>query len=85
MTVTLTIHRSASEIGGNCIELKASDGTRILLDAGRPLDAPERVAARSLVPSTLDTTSPLEAVLLSHPHQDHYGLLQGLPSNWPVY
>ncbi len=85
MPVTLTIHRSASEIGGNCIELKASDGTRILLDAGRPLDAPEHVEVLSLVPSTLDTTSPLEAVLLSHPHQDHYGLLQGLPSNWRVY
>lgn len=84
MPVTLKIHRSASEIGGNCIELKASDGVRILLDAGRPLDAPEHADARSLVPSTLDTRSPLGAILLSHPHQDHYGLLQGLPSDWQV-
>lgn len=85
MPVTLTIHRSASEIGGNCVELKASDGARILLDAGRPLDAPEHADVRSLVPSTLDTRSPLGAILLSHPHQDHYGLLQGLPSDWLVH
>lgn len=30
------IHRGASEVGGNCVELE-QDGDRIVLDLGRPL------------------------------------------------
>ncbi|OHC76292.1 MAG: MBL fold metallo-hydrolase [Rhodospirillales bacterium RIFCSPLOWO2_12_FULL_58_28] len=82
--VCLTIHRSAHEIGGNCIELATSDGHRIIMDAGRPLDAPEDVKA-GLLPLSLDTTRPVDAVLLSHSHQDHCGLLRELPARWPVY
>lgn len=81
--VTVTIHRAAHEIGGNCIEI-AAKGERILLDAGRPLDASEDEAS-GLVPSTLDMNQPVTGVLLSHPHQDHYGLLDELPASWPVY
>jgi ribonuclease J len=55
-----------------------------MLDAGRPLDAPEGVRT-GLIPPTLDTTIPMDAVLLSHPHQDHYGLLGELPACWPVH
>ena len=65
--VTLTIHRSAHEIGGNCIEL-ALGGERILLDMGRPLAAPRE--ARGLLPASLDTTTSA-TILISHPHQDH--------------
>jgi ribonuclease J len=79
----LTVHRAANEIGGNCIEL-ALDGHRLLLDAGRPLDALEGVT-NGLVPTTLDTTTSVDGVMLSHPHQDHYGLLRELPADWPVY
>jgi ribonuclease J len=82
--VRLTIHRAAHEIGGNVIELTTSDGHRLILDAGRPLDAPEGVK-EGLVPATLDTEAPVDGVLLSHPHQDHYGLLGELPADWPVY
>jgi len=82
--LTLTIHRAANEIGGNCIELSVADGARILLDAGRPLDAPEG-ACEGLIPQTLDVSRPVNGVLLSHPHQDHYGLLDELPPKWPVY
>jgi hypothetical protein len=39
--VRLCIHRAADAIGGNCIEIAASTGERLLLDAGRPLDTPE--------------------------------------------
>ena len=83
MNARLTIHRAAHEIGGNCIEITAQ-GQRILLDAGRPLDASEDEAS-GLVPSTLDMEQPVAGVLLSHPHQDHYGLLDELPASWPVY
>ena len=33
----LTIHRGTKQIGGSCAELQASNGCRILLDAGMPL------------------------------------------------
>lgn len=78
--LTLTIHRSAHEIGGNCIEL-ALGPERILLDMGRPLAAPKD--ARGLLPASLDTTNPA-TILISHPHQDHYGLLEEAPHTWSV-
>lgn len=83
MTVRLTVHRSTQEIGGNCIEIAASDGRRLLLDIGRPLDATGEAA--DLLPATLDLGGPPAAILISHPHQDHYGLLQATPAGWPVY
>ncbi len=78
----LTIHRCTHEIGGNCIEL-AYGGSRVLLDVGRPLDAPREV--KGLIPATLDLDAPLDGVLISHPHQDHYGLLEETPAHWPVF
>ena len=82
MSVRLTVHRATDQIGGNCIELEG-DGGRIILDVGRPLDAP--ADTRGLIPATLDLERPLDGVLISHPHQDHYGLLDELPAHWPVY
>jgi ribonuclease J len=35
------IHRGQREIGGMCIEVAADDGTRIMLDLGMPLQAPD--------------------------------------------
>ncbi len=83
MTVRLTVHRSTQEIGGNCIEIAASDGRRLLLDIGRPLDATGE--ATDLLPATLDLDGSPAAILISHPHQDHYGLLQAAPAGWAVY
>jgi len=81
--VSINVHRSAHEIGGNCVEIATSDGQRLLLDAGRPLDTPE--GERACIPSSLDLEPLPEAVLLSHAHQDHVGLLPELPANWPVW
>jgi len=39
--VILTIHRGAKQIGGSCVELRAADGSRLLLDAGMPLARPD--------------------------------------------
>ena len=55
----------------------------MLLDVGRPLDAPKE--AIGLLPDSLDLERPVDGVLISHPHQDHYGLLDELPASWPVY
>lgn len=79
---TLTVHRSTQEIGGNCIELACGD-SRLVLDVGRPLDAPREAA--NLLPPTFVTGRPVDGVLISHPHQDHYGLLDEIPLDWPVY
>lgn len=76
------MHRATDPVGGNCIELSIGS-SRIVLDAGRPLDAPRD--AVGLLPSTLDRTAPLDGVLISHPHQDHYGLIDELPAHWPIY
>lgn len=81
--VILTVHRATREIGGNCIEIATRDGHRLLIDAGRPLTASQGPAA-ALLPPTLDCTRPVDAVLVSHAHQDHYGLLCDLPPHWPV-
>jgi ribonuclease J len=80
--VWLTVHRAAHQIGGNCIEIATGDH-RIVLDVGRPLDAQND--ATGLLPTTLDLKAPMDGVLLSHPHQDHYGLLEETPRDWPLF
>lgn len=79
----VTIHRSAREIGGNCIEIATEGGHRLLLDVGRPLATPEGVSTP--IPGSLGLERQPEAVLLSHAHQDHVGMLPELPANWPVW
>ena len=80
--VRLTVHRGTQQIGGTCIEIVHPDGDRLVLDAGRPLDAPE--GATGLLPASLDRTRPA-TVLISHPHQDHWGLVEELPPTWPIW
>ena len=82
----IRIHRGTQQIGGTCIELEAR-GQRIVLDLGLPLDA--RSVADVELPEVegllarLDDT--LLAILISHPHQDHWGLLPRVDPNIPVY
>ena len=80
-TVGLTVHRGTNQIGGNCIEI-AVEGHRIILDVGRPLDVPPE--ATGLLPVTLDRTAPAH-VLISHPHQDHWGLVDEVPAEWTIH
>jgi ribonuclease J len=80
--LTLTVHRGTQAIGGSCIEIADSDGERLILDAGRPLDAPRE--ATGLLPATLDLSRPA-TVLFSHSHMDHWGLIDELPVNWPIW
>lgn len=80
MRSVLTVHRGTAQIGGSCIEIEA-DGERLILDAGRPLDAPRD--ARDLLPATLDRER-AATVLFSHPHMDHWGLIGELPDHWRI-
>ncbi|WP_243312418.1 MBL fold metallo-hydrolase [Fundidesulfovibrio agrisoli] len=81
--VYLTVHRAASEIGGNCIEIATSRGERLILDVGKPLEG--LLDCEVSLPGTLDLSTQVSGVLLTHAHQDHYGLLQSLPDDWPIY
>lgn len=78
------IHRGASEIGGNCVELEI-DAKRLVLDLGRPLDA----ECDSDLPNVAGLSAPddgsLLGVILSHPHQDHYGLVALADPSVPIY
>ena len=80
------IHRGSHEIGGNCVEVASPTGERIVLDVGRPLSAgwDEQVPLPA-VPGFAEPDPSLLAVLISHPHLDHYGLLADLPERVPVY
>jgi len=82
--VRARIHRGAAEIGGSCIELEA-DGERLVLDLGRPLDAGSRDSVPLPPVDGLDGGSDsLHGIVISHGHQDHWGLL-GQVGEVPVY
>jgi len=79
------IHRGAREIGGSCVEIISSDNKRIIIDLGLPLDAENNDS--SYLPSVkgLDGSDPsLLALIISHPHLDHFGLASYVSSKIPV-
>ena len=96
----ITVHRGTHEIGGTCVEL-ISQGFHLLLDYGLPLvDAageefvlPANASRESLleqgilhdIPAVHSNYEGNSAVLISHAHPDHYGLLPYLDPRVPVY
>ena len=79
------IHRGAHEIGGNCVELRHGKDT-LILDIGKPLTAAwgEVVPLPAAIGLDDNGTRPL-GVIISHGHQDHWGLAPQLPTDIPVY
>nr|WP_249148191.1 MBL fold metallo-hydrolase [Bradyrhizobium sp. AUGA SZCCT0177] len=80
----MRIHRGTREIGGTCIELE-SGGSRILLDLGLPLDA--RDLASTPLPNVeglAGSSSTLLAIVLSHGHRDHWGLIPKVNPQIPL-
>ena len=80
----ICIHRGAKEIGGSCVEV-ISAGKRIVIDLGLPLDAEKN--DKKYLPDIsgwdgLDDS--LLAILISHPHLDHFGLLAHISPRIPV-
>lgn len=88
--MNLTIYRGTNEIGGNCIEISC-DKTRILFDFGIPLSAMDDKETNIIKYTPKidglykDSESKFQAVFLSHAHPDHYGLLQTIHPNIPIY
>lgn len=79
------IHRGAHEVGGICIEVESS-GARIVLDVGRPLDVPQdELVPLPDVNGLRDQDPSLLGLIISHGHQDHWGLIDQVAKNVPVY
>src|SRR5665647_2683697 len=99
------IHRGRHEIGGMCIEVAADDGTRVLLDLGMPLQAPDggdfprgtpQRPTEDLIAEGVLVDVPgvfphhpaapnVAAIVLTHSHLDHYGLVHHAHAAIPVY
>ncbi|MEA5114438.1 MAG: MBL fold metallo-hydrolase RNA specificity domain-containing protein [Geobacteraceae bacterium] len=72
----LTIHRGTREIGGSCVQIEKGKSS-ILLDAGLPLGES---------PSGVDLAKiDFSDVFISHPHQDHFGLIENLAADKTVH
>jgi ribonuclease J len=76
IALELIIHKGSQEIGGTCIQLSHASST-ILLDVGLPL-------AEDSIPVDAKNIH-TDAVLISHPHQDHFGLIETIDESVPVY
>jgi ribonuclease J len=71
------IYRGTKEIGGTCVELTADNGKILWVDLGAPLDDKN--------PNIEYTNNKVDALLISHPHQDHFGLMEKVGTNVPIY
>lgn len=86
----IIIHRGSNQIGGNCIELAAGN-TRMILDAGQvlpPLGEQKNVQSVKLPKVSglyKDDQCSVDAVLFSHYHGDHVGLIEYIHPEVPVY
>jgi len=75
--MTIEILKGTDEIGGSCVELKTKN-TTILLDYGTPLqDTSKKVQ--------ISENENIDAILISHPHQDHFGEIVNINKNTPIY
>lgn len=80
------IHRGAREIGGSCVEIEASSGQRLLLDLGMPLELDEGEDPDLPDISGLASPDPsLLGILISHAHQDRWGLAPAVAQDVPVF
>lgn len=73
--MNINIIKGTNEIGGSCIKVSTTT-TTILLDYGLPLSEESKEV-------TIDF--PIDAVLISHPHQDHFGNIEKLDGDTPIY
>jgi len=80
------ILRGAHEIGGSCVEVATPD-SRIVLDLGKPLWAGwDEIVPLPSVPGLVDGSEPsLAGVVISHPHLDHYGLIDQVDARVPLF
>jgi ribonuclease J len=80
------VHRGCQEIGGSCVEVEV-EGFRLVLDVGKGLTVGwnEHVPLPPAPGLATGKDPSLLAVLISHPHLDHYRLLDQVSDRVPVY
>lgn len=71
------VYRGTKEIGGTCVELMAENGKILWIDLGSPLDTENLSVGYA--------KNNVDALLISHPHQDHYGLMEKVGVEVPIY
>lgn len=81
------IHRGSAEVGGSCLEVQANSGERLIVDLGLPLtaDLKDDIPLPEIVGLQDGGDSSLLGLLLSHSHPDHYGLVNSVPSDVPLF
>ena len=82
----LTIHRGTHEIGGSCVEI-ATDKSRVLIDIGLSLDFEKKTneQKQQIREQARNWCKGVDAIFISHYHQDHHGLLSEVSPEIPVY
>jgi ribonuclease J len=73
--VKIRILRGTNEIGGSCVEL-STNKTTIIPDYGTSLTDENQL---------VELGRKIDAVLISHPHQDHFGDIKHIAVEIPVY
>lgn len=76
----IIIHRGSHQIGGCCTEI-ATEKRRILIDFGSELDG----SAELNINGVTGGNSRCNAVLFSHYHGDHIGLMESINADIPLY
>ena len=72
------IYRGTKEIGGTCIELTSDSGKILWIDLGLALSNANPIIDYAQKIS-------INALLISHPHQDHFGLMKFMDTETPIY
>lgn len=79
----INIYRGQSQIGGSIIEISTEE-TRVVFDVGINLDEPEEIEIPQI--EGLFLGEPLyDAVIVSHYHSDHMGLIEHVLKKIPIY
>lgn len=78
----IRIIRGQNQIGGNIIEI-CSQNTKIILDTGKELE--EEIIEVPLVKGLFKDKPDYDAVLITHYHEDHIGLINNILPDIPIY
>ena len=78
----IRIIRGQNQIGGNIIEIR-SKNTKIILDTGKELE--KVITEIPLVKGLFTDKADYDAVLITHYHEDHIGLINNILPDIPIY
>lgn len=83
MSINIKVHRGQNQIGGSIIEI-STDDTRIFLDIGIELDENNEIEVPQ-IEGLFCGNKNCDAVIISHYHSDHIGLIDYLHPEIPVF